>query len=98
MKDYENIAKDIGSNVMGYGTFGVFLAFLGGAVAGAATALLFAPSPGDETRRQIKHMANRAKERVKKAPGQLREAANVAQERIGAAYEGASEGASGTRH
>ena len=38
---------------------GVFMAFALGAIAGAAVALLYAPGPGEETRRRI---AERARE------------------------------------
>lgn len=94
MRDYEDEMKD-----MSYGGFGVFMAFLGGAITGAATALLFAPKAGNETRQQLKHIASRAKERVKRVPDQLREAGGQLREQATSAYEGAVEGTSGsTRH
>jgi gas vesicle protein len=41
----------------GFGILGVILAFTGGALAGAATALLLAPATGSDTRDQIKRFA-----------------------------------------
>lgn len=54
----------------------VFTAFLLGALAGAAIALMYAPAPGDETRRRL---ADRAREG--------RDQANRAIERGRAAFE-----------
>lgn len=48
----------------------VLAAFLIGAVAGAAVALLYAPAPGEETRRKL---ADRAREGREKAEGLARE-------------------------
>ena len=42
----------------------VVFAFLGGAIAGVAAALLFAPKSGQETRRHVKGYARRAEEEV----------------------------------
>ena len=42
----------------------VAFAFLGGAIAGVAAALLFAPKSGQETRRHVKGYARRAEEEV----------------------------------
>jgi len=42
----------------------VFLAFMIGAAAGAAVALLYAPMPGDETRRRIAEKAREGRERA----------------------------------
>jgi gas vesicle protein len=49
---------------------GVFMAFVIGAVAGAAVALLYAPAPGDETRRKL---AERAREGRERAEGMARD-------------------------
>ncbi|MCK6545758.1 YtxH domain-containing protein [Myxococcota bacterium] len=93
MRDYEDEIKDAS-----YGGFGVFMAFLGGAVTGAATALLFAPKAGNETRQQIKHIASRAKDRVKRVPDQLREAGGQLREQATSAYENVVESTGSTRH
>lgn len=61
-KDYEE----------GFGTLGMVFAFFGGAVAGAAAAMLLAPKNGEETRRQIKTLASSAADRIAKAPEALK--------------------------
>ena len=45
------------SDYEGSGISGLFLAFLGGALAGAATGLLLAPKTGEDTRQQLKDLA-----------------------------------------
>ena len=42
----------------------VFTAFVIGALAGAAVALLYAPAPGEETRRKLAHRARVGRERA----------------------------------
>jgi gas vesicle protein len=42
----------------------VFLAFVIGAAAGAAVALLYAPAPGEETRRKLAEKAREGRERA----------------------------------
>jgi gas vesicle protein len=68
----------------GFSGFGVFLAFLGGALAGAATALLVAPAPGDEAREKIRDAIN-------KVPGALKSAyahaSEVAHQRLSGEVE-----------
>ena len=49
---------------------GLLVAFVLGAMAGAAVALLYAPAPGDETRRKL---AERAREGRQRAEGMVRE-------------------------
>lgn len=75
---------------VGYSGFGVFLAFLGGAVAGAAVALLVAPSSGEETREKLLSMANDGKERVTRVPQALKsayaQASEVARDAFTEAY------------
>jgi gas vesicle protein len=52
---------------------GVLLAFLAGAVAGAAVALLFAPATGDETRQFLSDRAREGRERAMTAAREGRE-------------------------
>jgi gas vesicle protein len=52
---------------------GVLLAFLAGAVAGAAVALLFAPATGDETRQFLSDKAREGRERAMSAAREGRE-------------------------
>ncbi|HZY08565.1 MAG TPA: YtxH domain-containing protein [Ilumatobacteraceae bacterium] len=53
----------------------VLLAFVAGAVAGAAVALLFAPATGEETRDYIGQRAREGREKVVDAARQFRPAA-----------------------
>jgi len=53
----------------------VLLAFVAGAVAGAAVALLFAPATGEETRDYIGQHAREGREKVVDAARQFRPAA-----------------------
>jgi gas vesicle protein len=55
----------------------VLLAFLAGAVAGAAVALLFAPATGEETREYLGQRAREGREKVVDAARQFREAAEA---------------------
>jgi gas vesicle protein len=52
---------------------GVLLAFLAGAVTGAAVALLFAPATGDETRQFLSDRAREGRERAMTAAREGRE-------------------------
>jgi hypothetical protein len=52
--------------------FGVIMAFAGGAIAGAATALLCAPMTGRDTRNQIKKLANETATAVKTKAGEIK--------------------------
>ena len=58
----------------GFSGFGVFLAFIGGAAAGAAVALLMAPTSGEETRDKLLGYANDGKEKVTRVPQALKSA------------------------
>ena len=59
----------------GIGAGAVLLAFIAGAVAGAAVALLYAPATGDETREYLGQRAREGRERVVDAARQFRAAA-----------------------
>ena len=50
----------------------VLLAFVAGAIAGAAVALLFAPATGDETREYLGQRAREGREKVVDAARQFR--------------------------
>ena len=51
----------------------VMLAFLVGAITGAAVALLFAPASGDETREYLGQKAREGRDRAREAAEQSRE-------------------------
>lgn len=80
----------------------VFLAFVFGAITGAAVALLMAPASGEETRRLLAEKAREGRERANDAARQGRELVNrgketltSAMERGREAYEQARGGATG---
>jgi gas vesicle protein len=56
----------------GLGGGAVMLAFVAGAIAGAAVALLFAPATGEETRDFLNHRAREASGKVVDAARQFR--------------------------
>jgi gas vesicle protein len=58
----------------GLGAGAVLLAFVAGAVAGAAVALLYAPATGDETREYLGQRAREGREKVVDAARQFRAA------------------------
>lgn len=58
----------------GFGVLGLALAFLGGAAAGAAVALLAAPASGEETRERLLELANAQKEKATRVPKALKSA------------------------
>ena len=74
----------------GYSGLGIFFAFLGGAVAGAATALLLAPASGEETREKLLDYANQGKDKVSRMPQAIAsaysQAAEVAKDAFSEAY------------
>lgn len=51
------------------------LAFIGGAIAGAAIALLFAPETGDQTRKKIKETYDKIKSYKEEQDDELEESA-----------------------
>ncbi len=63
------------------------LAFLAGAAAGAAVALLTAPEPGRDVRGRLRDWARDAQDRVEKLPGAVREAAGRASTAARSAFE-----------
>jgi len=71
----------------GVGAGGVLLAFLVGAVAGAAMALLYAPATGEETRDFLGKKAREGGERAGEAAAKGREAVNQGRETLAAAIE-----------
>ena len=72
-------------NGAGAGT--VMLAFLVGAVAGAAVALLYAPASGRETREFLDEKAREGRERATEAAAKGREAVNRGRETLSNAIE-----------
>jgi gas vesicle protein len=58
----------------GFSGFGIFLAFLGGAAAGAAAAMLLAPVSGEEARQKLLEIANEGRDRVQHLPQALKSA------------------------
>ena len=71
----------------GVGAGSVLLAFIAGAVAGAAVALLFAPASGEETREFLGERAREGRERAAQAARQGREALNRQRDTIASAIE-----------
>jgi gas vesicle protein len=69
------------------GSAGVILAFVVGAVTGAAVALLMAPTAGEETRRMLGDRAREARERAEEAARQGREFINRQRDTVTSAVE-----------
>lgn len=65
----------------------VLMAFVLGAAAGAAIALLYAPATGEETRRRIKEKAREGREKAEAVARDGREFLNRQRENLGAAVE-----------
>ena len=62
---------------------GVLMAFVIGALAGAAVALLFAPAAGDETRRKLAEKAREGRDQAAKAFERGKEAFEKARQAAG---------------
>jgi gas vesicle protein len=69
----------------------VFMAFVIGAVAGAAVALLYAPAPGDETRRKLAEKAREGRARAEQYGREGREFVGRQRENVVAAVDQAVE-------
>jgi len=71
----------------GIGGGSLLVAFVAGAVAGAAVALLFAPASGEETRGYLGERAREGRDRAADAARQGREAMNRQREQLASAFE-----------
>ena len=71
----------------GAGAGSILLAFLLGAVSGAAVALLYAPATGKETREYVSEKAREARERAAAAAEKASEVLNQGRETVAAAIE-----------
>lgn len=71
----------------GTGAGSVLLAFILGAVSGAAVALLYAPAAGRETREYLGDRAREARERAAQAAEKSREMLNEGRQTITSAVE-----------
>jgi gas vesicle protein len=69
------------------GAGSILLAFILGAVSGAAVALLYAPQSGKETRDYLNERANEARARAADAAAKGREAINQGRETLNTAIE-----------
>jgi gas vesicle protein len=65
----------------------VVLAFLAGAIAGAAVALLFAPAAGEETRQLLGEKAREGRDRAAEAARHSREFLNKQKDSVKSALE-----------
>ena len=76
----------------------VMLAFLAGAISGAAVALLFAPASGDETRQFLTDKARESRERALAAARDGRDAVKRHKEHLQSAVERGREAYNKARH
>lgn len=77
---------------------GVLLAFLAGAAAGAAVALLYAPARGQETRDAVNRRAREGRDRVLEALRQGRGILNEQRDNVAAAFDRARQQARDREH
>jgi gas vesicle protein len=82
IQELDNMARDDGTAA---GT--VIVAFVLGAVTGAAVALLMAPASGEETRRMLGDKAREGRDRAEEAARQGREFLNRQRETFSSAVE-----------
>ncbi len=80
-----------------HGGGSVLVAFVLGAVAGAAVALLWAPAAGEETRRAIGQRARDSKDKASEAARQGREFLRTQRENLSSAFERGKEAFEQTR-
>ena len=73
------MSNDNGGNVL--------MAFVLGAAAGAAIALLYAPAPGEETRRKLKDKARAGREKAESLARDGQEFISRQRENLGAAVD-----------
>ena len=71
----------------GAGAGSILLAFLLGAVSGAAVALLYAPAPGNETRERLGERAREGRERATEAAQKGRQMIKEGRETLTTAIE-----------
>jgi gas vesicle protein len=79
------------ANNEGIGSGGLLVAFVAGAVAGAAIALLMAPARGDETREYLGQRAREGRDKAAEAARQGREMFNRQRDNLSTAFERARE-------
>ena len=82
LKDEDTMARDEGS-----GAGSVMLAFIIGAVSGAALALLYAPASGDETREYLGKKAREGRDRAADVAEKGREVVKEGRETLAHAIE-----------
>ena len=71
----------------GAGAASILMAFVLGAITGAATALMYAPGPGSETRELLARKAREGRERAQGAAERGREKINHSRETLATAIE-----------
>ena len=65
----------------------VLVAFVLGAMAGAAVALLYAPAPGEETRRRLSERAREGRQRAETMVREGREFVNRQRDQVATAFD-----------
>jgi gas vesicle protein len=81
----------------GVGAGSLLLAFVAGAVTGAAVALLFAPASGEDTRQYLEQAARDGRERAAEAAKQGRDLLTRQRENLSSAFERGREAYQSTR-